>query len=169
MKTIRDSVFETNSSSCHVVTILTAYEKEQFKRGELLAYFYRSQNDKRMTQFLDDFRFQYEIEQLQWGYDYKKMRQTYTDIPRETIKNLATELWKILYDKMKVLETDVDGRMEAVFKSLKIKDKGFIERVKEFAKPFVGVYTLKTLFEGMKRYKMPNGDVIYFSCHEFEC
>ena len=36
MKTIRNNVFETNSSSCHSVTILTDSEYEKFKNNELV-------------------------------------------------------------------------------------------------------------------------------------
>lgn len=38
MKTIRSGVFETNSSSCHVLTIMTEEEKRQLMEGERLLY-----------------------------------------------------------------------------------------------------------------------------------
>lgn len=39
MRTIRDSVFETNSSSCHVCTIAGANKLKQFERGEVYCVF----------------------------------------------------------------------------------------------------------------------------------
>ena len=38
MKTIRNNVFETNSSSCHVLTIMDEHEVEMLKNNEALIY-----------------------------------------------------------------------------------------------------------------------------------
>ena len=46
MKTIRNNVFETNSSSTHSVTIFEAEDYEKFKNGELLYYY---ENDVLVT------------------------------------------------------------------------------------------------------------------------
>ena len=43
MKTIRNNVFETNSSSCHSITILTDSEYEKFRNNELVYNTYYDQ------------------------------------------------------------------------------------------------------------------------------
>ena len=169
MKTIRHSVFETNSSSCHVVTLLSSYEMEQFNNGELLVEFGRSQGAKIVANFVEKFRFGYELERLQFGYDYKEEKPTYYDLPRENWGKLRDALWDLLQEGMKTYVEHFDDRVASIFSDVGVTDELYIERVKGYIEDFAGVDTVKELMEDMTTYKMPNGDVMHFSCHEFEC
>lgn len=169
MKTIRHSVFETNSSSCHVVTLLSSYEMEQFNNGELLVEFGRSQGAKIVANFVEKFRFGYELERLQFGYDYKEEKPTYYDLPRETWGKLRDALWDLLHEGMKTHIEHFDDRVASIFSDVGVTDELYIERVKGYIEDFAGVSTVNHLMEDMTTYTMPNGDVMHFSCHEFEC
>jgi hypothetical protein len=97
MKTIRNSVFETNSSSCHVVTVLSDYEMEQLKNGEVILLFYKSQNEKVITHVMSECRFEYEIERLDFCYDDEgELKCCNTD--RKVMKALSKDLWKLLVE-----------------------------------------------------------------------
>ena len=169
MKTIRHSVFETNSSSCHVVTLLSSYEMEQFNNGELLVEFGRSQGAKIVANFVEKFRFGYELERLQFGYDYKEEKPTYYDLPRETWGKLRDALWDLLQEGMKTYIEHFDDRVASILSDVGVTDEFYIERVKGYIEDFAGVSTVNHLMEDMTTYTMPNGEVMHFSCHEFEC
>lgn len=169
MKTIRHSVFETNSSSCHVITLLSDYEMEQFNNGELLVEFGRGQGAKIVANFVDKLSFEYELEHLQFGYDCKEEKPTYYDLPRETLKKLKDALWDLLREGMKDYIEHFDDKVASIFSDVGVTDELYIERVKNYIEDFAGVSTVEHLMEDMTTYKMPNGDVMHFSCHEFEC
>jgi hypothetical protein len=169
MKTIRHSVFETNSSSCHVVTLLNSYEMEQFNNGELLVEFGRSQGAKIVANFVEKFRFGYDLEHLQFGYDYKEEKPTYYDLPREGLEKLRDALWDLLQAGMKTHIEHFDDKVASIFSDAGVTDELYIERVKGYIEDFAGVSTVNHLMEDMTTYTMPNGEVMHFSCHEFEC
>ena len=169
MKTIRHSVFETNSSSCHVITFLSDYEMEQFNNGELLVEFGRGQGAKIVANFVEKNLFGYELEHLQFGYDYKEKKPTYYDLPRESLVKLRDALWDLLQEGMKTYIEHFDDRVASIFSDVGVTDELYIERVNDYIEDFAGVSTVTTLMEDMTTYTMPNGDVMHFSCHEFEC
>lgn len=169
MKTIRHSVFETNSSSCHVITLLSDYEMEQLNNGELLVEFGRSQGAKIVANFVEKNHFGYELEHLQFGYDYKEEKTTYYDLPRESLVKLRDALWDLLQEGMKTYIEHFDDKVASIFSDAGVTDELYIERVKGYIEDFAGVATVEHLMEDMTKYTMPNGDVMNFSCHEFEC
>ena len=126
MKTIRFNTFETNSSSCHVVTVLSDYELEQLKNNELLLVIYKSQNEKVLTMLLGKWRFEHEIEQYQFCYDYDKGERKYVDIDRETLKAFANDLWDLLIKQTHEVIEGYSDKLQAIYDKYKL-DKDFIE------------------------------------------
>lgn len=96
MKTIRNSVFETNSSSCHVVTVLSEYDMERLEKDSLLLAIYKSQSEKTMAETYGVHKFEYEIERCRFGYDFDENESKYYDIPNKVIEELASKLWNVL-------------------------------------------------------------------------
>ena len=168
MKTIRHNTFETNSSSCHVVTVLSDYDIEELKNGEALLAIYKSQNEKTITKTFDSFRFSYEIERFQFSYDYSKDEPKYIDIPRETMKELCDKIWKLLVEDSKNPVEHFYDKLDAIFAEYKL-DEDFVDSVKCFVSDFAGKSTLNRIFESLQKYKMPNGDEMNICCIEMEC
>ena len=105
MRTIRNSVFETNSSSCHVVTVLSDYEMEQLKNGEVLLLFSKRQNEKVITHIISEFRFEYELERHDFYYD-DEGEVKYCNTDRKVMKALSKDLWKLLAEKYNIEDTE---------------------------------------------------------------
>ena len=168
MKTIRFNTFETNSSSCHVVTVLSDYELEQLKNDELLLVIYKSQNEKALTKQLDKWRFKYEIEHYQFCYDYDKGEQKYVDIERDTLQAFTNDLWDLLVKQTHEVIEGYSDKLQAIYNKYNL-DKDFIESVDEFIGHFAGKYTIQDILENLQQFKMPNGDVMNFSCIDREC
>ena len=168
MKTIRLNTFETNSSSCHVVTVLSDYEIEKIKNGEALLAIYKSQNDKTITKLFDDFRFRYEVERYQFSYDYALGESKYIDIPRETIKELCDKIWKLLVEDTKNPVDHFTDKLDAIFAEYKL-DEDFVDSVKCFVSDFASKSALDDILERMQKYEMPSGDDVNISCIEMEC
>lgn len=168
MKTIRFNTFETNSSSCHVVTVLSDYELEQLKNNKLLLVIYKSQNEKALTKQLDKWRFKYEIEHYQFCYDYDKGEQKYVDIERDTLQAFTNDLWDLLVKQTHEVIEGYSDKLQAIYNKYNL-DKDFIESVDEFIGHFAGKYTIQDILENLQQFKMPNGDVMNFSCIDREC
>ena len=168
MKTIRFNTFETNSSSCHVVTVLSDYELEQLKNNELLLVIYKSQNEKSLTTLLSKWLFGYEIEQHQFCYDYDKGERKYVDIDYETLKVFTNDLWDLLIKQTHEVIEGYRDKLQAIYDKYKL-DKDFIESVDDFIGHIAGKYTIQDILENIQQFKMPNGDVMNFSCIDREC
>ena len=100
MKTIRNSVFETNSSSCHVVTVLSDYEMEKLKNNELLLDIKLSQGTKTITTAIDGWTLRYELERCLYVYD-NDGNLKYIELDRKTVESLSKELWDLFISTMK--------------------------------------------------------------------
>lgn len=168
MRTIRNSVFETNSSSCHVVTVLSDYEMEQLKNGEVLLLFYKSQNDKVITQVMSECRFEYEIERHDFCYDSEgELKCCNTD--RKVMEALAKDLWQLLVENAtKDISIDFGVKEDEIFDKYAL-DKDFKEAVQCFIREFADQYYVEHLTRHMEKYEMPNGEIMNFSCVELEC
>ena len=167
MKTIRNSVFETNSSSCHVVTVLSDYEMEQLKNGELLLLVYKSQNNKVLTEPITQSRFRYEIQECKCCYDYEKNKRKWVDIERTTIDALSEALWALLIEYTKAPVENFENKLNDIFDKFNL-DVSFVVEVKDFiccieCSSFVSMVT-----EDMVKYGS-GCDTMNFSCHEVEC
>lgn len=168
MRTIRNSVFETNSSSCHVVTVLSDYEMERLKNGEVLLLFYKSQSEKVITQVMSECRFEYEVERLDFCYgDDGELKCCNTD--RKVMEALSKDLWKLLVENAtKDISIDFGIKEDEIFDKYEL-DKDFKEGVQSFIREFADQYYVERLTRNMQKYEMPNGEIMNFSCVELEC
>lgn len=168
MRTIRNSVFETNSSSCHVVTVLSEYEMEQLKNGEVLLLFEKSQNEKVITHVMSECRFEYEIERHDFCYDDQgELKCCNTD--RKVMEALSKDLWNLLVENAtKDITIDFGLKEDEIFDKYDL-DKDFKEAVQCFIREFADQYYVERLTRNMQKYEMPNGEIMNFSCVELEC
>lgn len=165
MKTIRHSVFETNSSSCHVVTVLTSYEMKELKNFERILAIYKSQGTKTITESCNLSRFEYEIQERQFVHDGNGVH--YVDMDNKTREALAKELWDLIVENMKGPVEKYQEKVETIVKKYST-DEGFIGEIWWFVKCFASKYELKWILERMRKYKM-GSETMNFSCVEMEC
>lgn len=168
MKTIRNSVFETNSSSCHVVTVLSDFEMELLKNGVVLLLFEMSQSEKVITRVMTECRFKYEIERHDFCYDDEgELKCCNTD--RQVMKALSKDLWNLLVENAtKDITIDFGIKEDEIFAKYEL-DKNFKEGVQCFIREFADQYYVECLTRNMQKYKMPNGEIMNFSCVELDC
>lgn len=168
MRTIRASVFETNSSSCHVITVLSDRELELLKNGEVLLLFEKSQNEKVITHVMSERRFEYEIERHDFCYDSEgELKCCNTD--RKVMEALSKDLWNLLVENAtKDITIDFGLKEDEIFDKYDL-DKDFKESVQCFIREFADQYYVERLTRNMQKYEMPNGEIMNFSCHEVEC
>lgn len=167
MKTIRNSVFETNSSSCHVVTVLSDYEMEKLKNNELLLDIHLSQGAKTITTPIDDWKLRYEIEQCQFAYDIHG-QFNYIDIDRKTVEALSKELWDLFISNMKKRVDGLEDKVKDIVKKYST-DENFIDSVWSRVEGFASDTNVEYILERMQKYEMASGENMNFSCVEMEC
>ena len=167
MKTIRQNTFETNSSSCHVITVLTDSELEQLQKGELLLMVYRSQGDKVLTKPLPQWRFRHEILECQSCYDYETGERKWVDIERSTIDALTEALWALLIENTKAPVENFENKLNDIFDKFNL-DVSFVTEVKDFIYYIEGSSFVRMVTENMVKYGS-GYDQMNFSCHEVEC
>lgn len=167
MKTIRQNTFETNSSSCHVITVLTDSELEQLQKGELLLMVYRSQGDKVLTKPLPQWRFRYEIQECQCCYDYETGERKWVDVERSTIDALSEALWALLIENTKAPVENFENKLNDIFDKFNL-DVSFVVAVKDFINYIEGSYFVRDVTENMVKYGS-GYNIMNFSCHEVEC
>ena len=167
MITIRPSVFETNSSSCHVVTVLSDYELEQLYKGNLALAIHLSQGDKTIAVAMCKSRFKYELDRCQFYHDANGEYQ-YADLDHKAIDSLSDEIWALVIADM---ETPVEGFNDKVAEAVKkYSDKEpFVENVLEFVYQFAGKDQIQHILEKTQKYEMANGEIMNFSCVEMDC
>ena len=168
MKTIRHGVFETNSSSCHVVTLLSDNELEELKNGELLLTVYKSQGEKVVTHTITKFRFEYEIQECQFCFDYETHERKYVDIDRKIRESLTENLWNLLTARTHSEVEDYDQKLNNIFEMYDL-DESFVEEVKDYISHVQDRYSVEFLLSNMVNYDTKHGDIQHFSCHEVEC
>lgn len=167
MKTIRNSVFETNSSSCHVVTVLSDYEMEKLKNNELLLDIHLSQSTKTMTTPFNGCRFQYELEQCLYVYDDNGVLR-YIELDRKTVEKLSKELWNLLISNMKKRVDDLEDKVNDIVKKYSTNEH-FIESVWYRVEGFASDIDVKHILEKMQKYEMASGENMNVSCIVMEC
>lgn len=162
MKTIRNGVFETNSSSCHVLTLMSAEDKENLLNNNAILYFsghtgpekymraYVLTHDEFVQEFFNDIR----------KYDNnKKMRKEF----EAPIKKIIEQFWKDF-----VTETDnnteqfyaPNGNQYRKYKYTQLSEwneltefdiKYMVERKLRFTQPD---YTAEELFDNAAELKL---------------
>lgn len=167
MKTIRNSVFETNSSSCHVVTVLSDYEMEKLKNNELLLDIHLSQGAKTITTPIDDWKLRYELEQCLFvhGNDGKLK---YIELDRKTVEKLSKELWDLFISNMKKRVDGLEDKVKDIVKKYST-DENFIDSVWSRVEGFASDTNVEYILERMQKYEMGSGENMNFSCVEMEC
>lgn len=167
MRTVRNCVFETNSSSCHVITVLSDNELALLKNGELLLSVHKSQGEKVLTKSYGEWRFEYEIQECQFCYDSEKGERKYVSVKRDIIESLAKNLWNLLTQNTTAPVEDFDQKLDNIFDMYEL-DECFIEEVRSFIKGIEDSSSVKFLLEDMMKYDSKY-DNMNFSCHEVEC
>ena len=168
MRTVRNCVFETNSSSCHVITVLSDTELLALKNGELLLSVHKSQGEKVLTKSYDDWRFEYEIQECQFCYDSEKGERKYVSVKRDIIESIAKNLWNLLTQNATAPVEDFDQKLDNIFDMYEL-DKDFVSEVRSFVKSIEDSSSVKFLTSDMMRYNEKYGSVQMISCHEVEC
>ena len=167
MKTIRHSVFETNSSSCHVVTVLSDYEMEKLKNNELLLDIHLSQGAKTITTPIDDWKLRYELEQCLFVYDIHGQFK-YIELDRKTVEALSKELWDLFILNMKKRVDGLEDKVKDIVKKYST-DENFIYSVWSRVEGFASDTNVEYILERMQKYEMGSGENMNFSCVEMEC
>ena len=168
MRTVRNCVFETNSSSCHVITVLSDTELLALKNGELLLSVHKSQGEKVLTKSYDDWRFEYEIQECQFCYDSEKGERKYVSVKRDIIESIAKNLWNLLTQNATAPVEDFDQKLDNIFDMYEL-DKDFVSEVRSFVKSIEDSSSVKFLTSDMMKYNEKYGSVQMISCHEVEC
>lgn len=167
MRTVRNCVFETNSSSCHVITVLSDNELALLKTGELLLSVHKSQGEKILTKTYDVWRFEHEIKECQFCFDYEKGEKKYVDVKRDIIESLSKNLWNLLTQNTTAPVEDFDQKLDNIFSMYEL-DESFVTEVRYFIKSIENSSSVQFLLKDMMRYNSRYNDV-NFSCHEVEC
>lgn len=167
MRTIRNSVFETNSSSCHVVTVLSDSELEMLQKSELLLMVYRRQGDKVLTKPLTRWSFSYEIQECTSCYDYETGERKWVDVDRSTIAELSEALWTLLIEATKAQVENFENKLNDIFDKFNL-DASFVTEVKDFIHYIEGSSFVRMVTEDMVKYG-PDYNTMNFSCREVDC
>lgn len=168
MRTVRNCVFETNSSSCHVITLLSDYELEELKNGELLLSVVKRQGEKIVTRTITKCRFTYEIQDCQFCHDVETCEMKFVDIDREILTSLAENLWNLLTARTRSDVEDYDQKLNNILEMYKL-DESFINRVRFYILDIEDSHSVEFLLSDMVDYNTRHGDIQHFSCHEVEC
>ena len=167
MRTVRNCVFETNSSSCHVITVLSDNELALLKNGELLLSVHKSQGEKVLTKTFDEWRFEQEIQDCQFCFDYEKGEKKYVSVKRDIIDSLSKNLWNLLTQNTTAPVEDFDQKLDNIFDMYEL-DESFATEVRYFIKSIEDSSSVKFLIKDMMKYDSKY-DNMNFSCHEVEC
>ena len=167
MRTVRNCVFETNSSSCHVITVLSDNELELLKNGELLLSVYKSQDEKVLAKTYNDWQFEHEIKECQLCFDYENGERKYVDVENDIIDSLSKNLWNLLTQNATAPVEDFDKKLDNIFDMYEL-DVSFVTEVRDFIRSIEDSSSVQFLLKDMMRYNSRYNDV-NFSCHEVEC
>ncbi len=167
MRTVRNCVFETNSSSCHVITVLSDNELELLENGKLLLSVYKSQGEKVLTKTFNEWQFKYEITECQLCFDYEKCERKYVSVKNDIIDSLSKNLWNLLTQNTNAPVEDFDQKLDNIFDMYEL-DESFVTEVRDFIKSIEDSSSVQFLLKDMMRYNSRYNDV-NFSCHEVEC
>ena len=168
MRTVRNCVFETNSSSCHVITVLSDNELALLKNGELLLSVHKSQGEKVLTKTFDEWRFEQEIQNCEFCFDYEKGERKYVSVKRDIIESLSKNLWNLLTQNTTAPVEDFDQKLDNIFDMYEL-DESFVTEVRYFVKSIEDSSSVEFLLKDMTKYDTRYGDSMNFSCHEVEC
>lgn len=169
MRTVRNCVFETNSSSCHVITVLSDNELALLKNGELLLSVHKSQDEKVLTKTYDYWRFKQEIHNCQTCYDYETGERKYVVVKTDIIESLSKNLWNLLTQNAIAPVEDFDKKLDNILGMYEL-DTCYANEVRAFISYIENSSSVKFFLKDMMRYDSKyDNDNMNFSCHEVEC
>ena len=163
MRTVRNCVFETNSSSCHVITVLSDNELVLLENGKLLLSVYMSQGEKVLTKTFNEC----EIKECQFCFDYEKGEKKYVSIKNDIIESLSKNLWNLLTQNTIAPVEDFKQKLDNIFDMYEL-DTSYANEVREFISYIEDSSSVQFLLEDMMKYNT-RYDNMNFSCHEVEC
>lgn len=167
MRTVRNCVFETNSSSCHVITVLSDNELVLLENGKLLLSVYMSQGEKVLTKTFNEWQFECEIKECQFCFDYEKGEKKYVSIKNDIIESLSKNLWNLLTQNTIAPVEDFKQKLDNIFDMYEL-DTSYANEVREFISYIEDSSSVQFLLEDMMKYNT-RYDNMNFSCHEVEC
>lgn len=164
MKTIRNSGFETNSSSCHVVTVLSDYEMENLKNNELLLGVHLSQGAKIITTPIEYWMLRRKLEQCLYVHnDYGQLK--YIELDRKTVDALSKELWDLFISNMEKRDDGLEDKVKCIVKKYS-SDENYANAVWYCVKGFASAREVAYILDKMQKYEMDDGEIMNFSCIE---
>lgn len=164
MKTIRNSVFETNSSSCHVVTVLSDDELENLKNNELLLEIHLSHGTKIITTPIEYWMFRRKLEEYQYVLDDNGQLK-YIELDRKTVDALSKELWDLFISNMKKRVDGLEDKVKSIVKKYS-NDKNYANDVWDCVNEFASDIEVASILDKMQKYEMDDGEIMNFSCVE---
>lgn len=167
MRTVRNCVFETNSSSCHVITVLSDNELVLLENGKLLLSVYKSQGEKVITKSYDELSFEQKVQHCKFCFDYEKGEKKCVSIKNDIIESLSKNLWNLLTQNTTAPVEDFDQKLDNIFDMYEL-DESFVTEVRYFIKSIEDSSSVKFLLKDMMRCNSKY-DNMNFSCHEVEC
>ena len=167
MRTVRNCVFETNSSSCHVITVLSDNELALLKNGELLLSVHKSKGDKVLTKSYDEWSFEQEVQHCKFCFDYEKGEKKYVSIKNDIIESLSKNLWNLLTQNTTAPVEDFDQKLDNIFDMYEL-DESFVTEVRYFIKSIEDSSSVQFLLKDMMKYNS-RYDYMNFSSHAVEC
>lgn len=167
MRTVRNCVFETNSSSCHVITVLSDNELVLLENGKLLLSVHKSQGEKVLTKSYDEWSFEHKVHECKFCFDYENGEKKCVSIKNDIIESLSKNLWNLLTQNATAPVEDFDQKLDNIFDMYEL-DESFVTEVRYFIESIEDSSSVKFLLKDMTRYNSRYNDV-NFSCHEVEC
>jgi hypothetical protein len=151
MKTIRNGVFETNSSSCHVLTVADQNEYDLIKNGQAVIH---------VPSYSCDDSDVYESVVLTKDKYLELVKSQFSEF--ETKREFFEKAWDLIFTSS-VIDEDLDNLAEECDMSVKTKNDllEIIWHCSHEEDP------LKTLDGGIK--KEVNGSAVYVSCWSKYC
>ena len=163
MKTIRNGVFETNSSSCHVLTLLTTEEREDLLNKKAILHIIPGDcygpEDALTSDVLNYAQFvQAVFDELFADKELKKYREQ----NEKPITAIVKQFWKDIVEDRAAITDDVcyDHCYELMAEWNDIKGENVERRLSRYLQFLIPTYTYEHLLENMA-VKQVNHNTIY--------
>jgi len=163
MKTIRNGVFETNSSSCHVLALLTTEERDDLLNKKAILHiipgdYYGPENELTSDVLTYDQFVQAVFDEV---FAYKELK-TYRTQNEKPITAIVKQFWKdIVEDRAAILDNACyDHCYELMAEWNDIKSEKVKRRLSRYLQFLIPTYTYEHLLENMA-VKQVNHNTIY--------
>lgn len=120
MKTIRNNVFETNSSSCHVITIMTPAEKMMVENRQAMIYCHSRYDDEaNIAEVIDFVKYVQQMKKI-FGEDYEKYAP------------FVNELWNNILDSLKKHDNANYSHWDNLCEKYDLGDTDYYDEIEDF-------------------------------------